>query len=132
MAKMHEVIKGMEDITIMEEMVTEIKLIIEEEVGHLKDRSRRNDKSGSNSRSRSGSRVSTNRDRIWCFKCRDYDHFARECPVRLARETSRETELIQQIFNMNEDQTLMQTLLMDTNKDELTITPTDTKGNLKL
>ena len=34
----HEVIKGMEDTTIMEEVVIEIKLIIEEGVGHLKDR----------------------------------------------------------------------------------------------
>ena len=38
MAIMHEVIKGMEDMEIMEEVVTEIKLIIEEGVGHLKDR----------------------------------------------------------------------------------------------
>ena len=38
MAIMHEVIKGMEDMAIMEEVVTEIKLIIEEGVGHLKDR----------------------------------------------------------------------------------------------
>ena len=38
MATIHKVIKGMEDITIMEEAVTEIKLIIEEAVGHLKDR----------------------------------------------------------------------------------------------
>ena len=38
MATMHKVIKGMEDITIMEEVVTEIKLIIEEGVDHLKDR----------------------------------------------------------------------------------------------
>ena len=27
----------------------------------------------------SGSRISTNRDRIRCFKCREYDHFANEC-----------------------------------------------------
>ena len=38
MAIMHEVIKGMEDMVIMKEVVTEIKLIIEEGVGHLKDR----------------------------------------------------------------------------------------------
>ena len=38
MATTHQVIKGMEDITITEEMVLEIKLIIAEEVGHLKDR----------------------------------------------------------------------------------------------
>ena len=38
MAIMHKVIKGMEDMAITEEVVTEIKLIIEEGVGHLKDR----------------------------------------------------------------------------------------------
>ena len=38
MATMHDAIKGMEEITIMEEAVTEIKLITEEGVGHLKDR----------------------------------------------------------------------------------------------
>ena len=37
-AIMHEAIKCMEEITIMEEAVTEIKLITEEGVGHLKDR----------------------------------------------------------------------------------------------
>ena len=31
-------------------------------------------------RSRSNSRVTMNRDRIRCFKCREYDHFANECP----------------------------------------------------
>ena len=38
MAIMHEVIKSMEDMAIMEEVVTEIKLIAEEGVGHLKER----------------------------------------------------------------------------------------------
>ena len=32
------------------------------------------DRSSSNSRSRSGSRANTNRDRIRCYKCREYDH----------------------------------------------------------
>ena len=36
------------------------------------------------------------------------------------------------MFNMDEDQTLMQTLLLDTDKDEMTITLIDTKGNLNL
>ena len=56
-----------------------------------------------NSRSRSGSRESTNRDRIRCFECREYNHFAREC---LTRQESRETEQIQQMFNMDKDQTI--------------------------
>ena len=34
----------------------------------------------SGSRSRSNSRVTTNRDRIRCFRYRDYDHFTNECP----------------------------------------------------
>ena len=38
MAIMYEVIKGMEDMAITEEEITEINLIIEEGVGHLKDR----------------------------------------------------------------------------------------------
>ena len=46
------------------------------------DSGRRNDQSASNGRSRLGSRVSTNRERIRCFKCREYSHFARECPTR--------------------------------------------------
>ena len=37
-------------------------------------------RSTSNSRSRSGSRASTNRDRIRCYNCREYDHFAGDCP----------------------------------------------------
>ena len=40
----------------------------------------REDRSRSESRSRSNSRVSTNRDRIRCYRCREYDHFAIECP----------------------------------------------------
>ena len=31
-------------------------------------------------RSRSNSRVTTNRDRIKCYRCREYDQFANECP----------------------------------------------------
>ena len=33
----------------------------------------------SESRSRSSSHESTNRDRIRCYRCNEYDHFAREC-----------------------------------------------------
>ena len=31
-------------------------------------------------RNRSNSRVTTHRNRIRCFRCREYDHFANECP----------------------------------------------------
>ena len=30
--------------------------------------------------SRSSSRVTTNRDRVRCFRCTEYDHFANKCP----------------------------------------------------
>ena len=83
----------------------------------------------SNSRLISGSRASTTRDRIRCFECREYDHFVRECPTR---EESREREKIQQMFNMDKDQTMLQTPLMDTGEDELTITPMEAKDNLNL
>ena len=33
----------------------------------------------SRSRSRSNSRVTTNRDRIRCYRCREYDHYSNEC-----------------------------------------------------
>ena len=33
---------------------------------------------------------------------------------------------------MDENETLMQTSLMDTDEDELTIAPVDTRGNLNL
>ena len=80
-------------------------------------RGRRNDRSTSNGRSRSGSRVSTNRYRIRCFECREYDHFARECPTK--RE-NRETEQIQQMISLDDDQTLLQTPLIDTEDHVMT------------
>ena len=42
---------------------------------------RRSNRSTSNSRSRSGSRVSTIRDKIKCYKCRQYYHFVKDCPT---------------------------------------------------
>ena len=58
-------------------------------------RSRERDKdrrSQSPSSSRSRSRTSTNRDRIRCFKCREYDHFASECPNLFPDSSDREKE----------------------------------------
>ena len=53
----------------------------------------RGDRSRWESRSRSGSRVSTNRHRIRCFRCREYDHFARECPNTKVNEESDHSDL---------------------------------------
>ena len=55
------------------------------------------DRSSSNSRSRSGSRASTNRDRIRCYNCREYDHFVRNCPNS---RKGRDLEQLQQMLNM--------------------------------
>ena len=54
---------------------------------------------GRDRRSRSGSRASTNRDRIRCYACREYDHFARDCPN--SRE-ERDLEQLQHLLNMEE------------------------------
>ena len=59
----------------------------------------RRDRSSSNDRSRSGSRASTNRDRVRCYVCREYDHFVRDCPN--SRE-ERDLEPLQHMLNMEE------------------------------
>ena len=40
----------------------------------------RGNRPGSESRSRSSSHVSTNGDRLRCYRCSEYDHFVMECP----------------------------------------------------
>ena len=46
----------------------------------------------SSTRSRLNSRVSKNRDRVRCFKCREYDHFANECPNLVPKGSNRESD----------------------------------------
>ena len=41
--------------------------------------------------SRLGSRTRSNRDRIRCFKCREYDHFANECPNQIPGDLDKES-----------------------------------------
>ena len=61
------------------------------------------DRSSSNSRSRSGSKASSNRDRIRCYNCREYDHFTRGCPTS---GEERDLEQLQQMSNLEaEEQT---------------------------
>ena len=77
----------------------------------LRDRNRSRDRnftrsygrnrSSDSSRSRSGSRTNTNRDRIRCYECREYDHFARDCPN--SRE-ERDLEHLQHMLNMEEQE----------------------------
>ena len=58
------------------------------------------DRSSSNSRLRSGSRASTNRDRLSCYTCREYDHFVNDCPN--SRE-ERNLKQLQQMLNMEDE-----------------------------
>ena len=120
-----------EIMVIIEGMIIGIEFTTGIGVGHLKDRIEVGEMDGSvsNSRLTSGSRASTNRDRIRCFKCREYDHFARECPTR---QESRETEQIQQMFNVDKDQTILQTPLTDAKEDKMTITLMEARDNLNL
>ena len=50
---------------------------------------------------RSGSRASTNRDRIRCYNCREYDHFTKDCPT--SRE-ERDIDQLQQMLNLEEEE----------------------------
>ena len=59
----------------------------------------------------SGSRASTNRDRIRCYKYREYDHFTKDCPT--SRE-ERELEQLQQMLNLEDEQTSLQPLITNT------------------
>ena len=47
-------------------------------------------------------------------------------------QVDREVEQIQQMFNMNEDQTLLQMLLMDVDQVRQSISPTEARENLNL
>ena len=97
------------------EEIIEMKIMKEVGVG-LRERSytgniKRNDRSNTTSRSRSGARVTTNRDRIRCYKCREYDHFVKNCPATIEE---RGTDQIQQMFNLDEEKTSLKTLTIGT------------------
>ena len=70
------------------EVTIEMKTLEEVEVGLEKDSIqlffRKNDQSSSSSRS--GLRPSTNRDRIRCFKCREYDHLLKTVQTRIQKK----------------------------------------------
>ena len=78
-----------------------IVVIAEAGIGLEGDHGGDRTRSISNSRSRSGSRASTNRDRIRCYNCREYDHFAGDCPTW--RE-ERDIDHLQQMLNLEEEE----------------------------
>ena len=47
-------------------------------------------------------------------------------------QANRKAEQIQQMFNMDEDQTILQIPLRDVDQHEETISPVDTRGHLNL
>ena len=47
------------------------------------------------------SRATTNRDRIGCYNCREYDCFVRDCPT--SRE-ERDLEQLQHVLNLEEEE----------------------------
>ena len=53
----------------------------------------------------------------------------RDCPMTQA---SREVEQIQQMFNTDKDQTILQTPLMDVGQVRQIISPVETRDNLNL
>ena len=61
-------------------------------------RSRDRERRGrSPSSSRLGLRTSTNRDRIRCFKCREYDHFVNKCPNLISQDLDKESDSVRSI-----------------------------------
>ena len=69
------------------EEITEMIIMIEVGVDLETYNTSMNDRSSR--RSRSCSRASTNRDRNRCYKCREYDHFAKDYPTS---KTEKEAE----------------------------------------
>ena len=74
------------------------------------------------SRSRSISQVSTNRDRLRCYRCNECDHFARECPNIMSDEEH--IESLQML--LPEEQAMV--LNYSETKDDATFLPLSIKG----
>ena len=55
-----------------------------------------------------------NRDRIRCYKCREYDHFPKDCP---SCKEERELEQLQQMLNLEDEQTSLKSLVMNTQEN---------------
>ena len=49
-----------------------------------------------------------NRDRIRCYNGREYNHFTKDCP------TSREENEIEQMLNLEDEQTSLKSLVANT------------------
>ena len=52
-----------------------------------------------------------NRDRLRCYKCREYDHFAKDCPTS---RQDRALEQLQQMLNLEDEYTSLKSLVTNT------------------
>ena len=75
-------------------------------------------------------RASTNRDRIRCFKCREYDHFAEDCPNSVTEKD--QSEQMKQMFNIDKDKTALKVLVADTYDDLIRTNSDDSIDHLNL
>ena len=55
--------------------------------------------------------MSAKRDSIRCYKCEEYDHFAKDFP---ASQEVREIDQLQQMLNLDKEQTSLKALATDT------------------
>ena len=67
-----------------------------------------------------------NRDRIRCYKCREYDHFAKDCPT--SRE-ERELEQLQQMLSLEDEKTSLKSLVTNTQDN---LSRVNSEENLRL
>ena len=81
--------------------------------GRSRDRNQRRQEE---SRSRSNSRVSTNQDRMRCYRCREYYHFAAECP-----NTPTDEETDYEEVDPTSLQIMSQTMVLMIQKEMVTI-----------
>ena len=92
--------KIIEKVTEMKDMVITIEIGIDQRKGLLQGVTVMEEiEAPAMTGLRSGSRASTNRDRIRCYACREYDHFVRDCPNS---KEERDLEQLQHMLNMEE------------------------------
>ena len=112
------------------EVVSGMKILAEVGVGperQYSGSSRRDEISSS--RSRSSSRVNTNRDRIRCFKCREYEYFAKDC-LNVSETEKEQTEQMQQMLDLEWHETALKVLVVDTYENLIRINLEETIDHL--
>ena len=69
------------------------------------------------------------RDRIRCFKCREYNHFAKDCP-NISDTEKEQSEQIQHMLNLEEDKTAVKVPVADTYEDLIRASSEETTDHL--